>query len=239
MMAQSAPHEHDLPRGWRLWARVASRIAILVSIIAAILFGAAGCLDWWAAWLVIVLYTVFLAVFIVWGLSRSPELIRERSQVAPNVKVWDKVINALYAVLLLALGVVAGLDMRYGWSTVPAPVMALGFVGIFAGGYTIWRTLAENPFASRFARIQDERGQAVISSGPYRIVRHPMYGGIILLILCLPLSLGSWWALVPGVLISTLYVLRTALEDRMLIDELPGYVEYAGRTRYRLFPGIW
>lgn len=238
-MSQSPHKDRNLPHGWRLWARVLSRIVILVGIFAAFLFGAAGRIDWAAAWLVIVFFTGFLVLFIAWGLRHAPDLIRERSQVASNVKGWDKVINGLYALLLFSLMVVAGLDVRFGLSSVAIALQVVGFAGFVAAVYAIWRALAENPFASRYARIQDDRGQQVIRSGPYRIVRHPMYAAIILLIICLPMTLGSWLALIPGVLISALFVLRTALEDRMLLGELPGYADYARVTRYRLLPGIW
>ena len=89
------------------------------------------------------------------------------------------------------------------------------------------------------ARIQDDRGQVVVTAGPYRYVRHPMYLGVILLFLGMPVALGSWWALWPGVVIGALFVLRTAKEDRMLRDELPGYAEYTQRVRYRLVPRVW
>jgi len=100
-------------------------------------------------------------------------------------------------------------------------------------------TLMENAYLSRWARIQQDRGQRVVTTGPYRIIRHPMYAAIILLMICIPLELGSFWALILGVLIGVLFVIRTVLEDRMLIDELDGYIEYSHRVRYRLFPRIW
>ncbi len=96
-----------------------------------------------------------------------------------------------------------------------------------------------NAYLSRFARIQDDRGQQVVTTGPYRYVRHPMYAAVIPFILCIALILGSWWALVPGAIIAILFVVRTALEDRMLQEELPGYKAYAQHVRYRLLPGVW
>lgn len=110
--------------------------------------------------------------------------------------------------------------------------MALG------GGKIAWAASA-NTFLARYVRIQEDRGQTAVSSGPYRYVRHPMYVGIISLMLCIPLVLGSRWALVPAACIGALSVLRTALKDRTLQAELPGYAEYAKRTRYRLLPGVW
>ncbi|MBN1149339.1 MAG: isoprenylcysteine carboxylmethyltransferase family protein [Anaerolineales bacterium] len=224
----------------KIWARGFLRILIVLGVMAAILFGSAGRLDWSAAWLLALLYIAFLLVVMGWGLRSAPELLQERSRVAENVKPWDKWINAIYALLLLALLVVAGLDAgRCHWSSMPLPLQAIGFVGFAMASWVIWRTMVENAYASRWARIQEERGQRVVSSGPYRYVRHPMYAAVILLVLCSALALGSYWALIPGGLTAILFVIRTALEDRMLHEELDGYREYASRVRYRLMPGVW
>ena len=99
--------------------------------------------------------------------------------------------------------------------------------------------MVTNTYLSRVARIQEDRGQVVVMAGPYKYVRHPMYIGIILLFLSIPLALGSWWALIPGVGIGILFVIRTAKEDQMLRSELSGYADYSNRVRYRLVPGIW
>ena len=141
---------------------------------------------------------------------------------------------------MIALLIVAGLDAgRYAWSAFPPALQLIGGAGLVLSGWTIWRVLAENTFASRYARIQDDRGQTVVSSGPYRHVRHPMYAAIIVLMVCIALALGSWWAVIPAGLIGVLFVLRTALEDRMLHEELAGYREYVAQVRYRLVPGLW
>ncbi len=103
----------------------------------------------------------------------------------------------------------------------------------------IWWCMSTNAYLSRFARIQDDRGQKVAQTGPYQFVRHPMYAAIILPVPCIALVLGSWWALIPVGLIACVFVIRTALEDRMLIEELAGYPEYAEKVRYRLLIGIW
>jgi protein-S-isoprenylcysteine O-methyltransferase Ste14 len=175
-----------------------------------------------------------------WGMAKAPGLLQERSQMAANVKTWDKYVNLFYTLSLMALLVVAGLDAgRYGWSQVPGWVQWLGAAGMFASGWVIWRAMVENAFLARWARIQSDRGQRVISSGPYRVVRHPMYAAIILLVISMSLQLGSWWALVPAGLVTLIYLLRTRLEDQMLQTELDGYREYAARVRYRLFPGVW
>lgn len=135
---------------------------------------------------------------------------------------------------------VAGLDaVRFSWSRVPLALKILGFMGYIPAMIILFSVFAKNPFLSQLVRIQADRGHRVCATGPYKYVRHPMYVGIMISILCVPLSLGSFYALIPGSLIVFLFVLRTSLEDKTLYEELPGYREYAERVRYRLIPGIW
>ncbi len=149
-------------------------------------------------------------------------------------------IIAAYTAFLLLTPIVAGLDAdRFRWSAVPLPARGLAWLGLALAGALIFWVLTANTYLSRMARIQDDRGQVVVTTGPYRFVRHPVYLGVILLFVCMPVALGSWWALLPGAVIGLLFVIRTAKEDRMLREELPGYVEYAPRVRYRLVPRIW
>jgi protein-S-isoprenylcysteine O-methyltransferase Ste14 len=118
-------------------------------------------------------------------------------------------------------------------------VQVLGLTGIILTGGLIFWAIRTNAYLGRMVRIQQDRGHRVVTGGPYRYVRHPMYVGIILLFPCMALFLGSWWAFVPAVLIGALMVIRTALEDDTLQAELTGYAEYAQRVRYRLVPGLW
>jgi protein-S-isoprenylcysteine O-methyltransferase Ste14 len=212
----------------------------MILVMDLVLFGAAGRLDWTAAWILSLLVGGFLLVFVGWAMRNAPDLLAERSRMAENVKPWDKVIMAIYAGLLFAMLIVAGLDAGRGrWSAVPVVWQIIGIAGLIPAGGLIWWAASVNQFLSRWARIQDDRGQYVINTGPYQYVRHPMYAGIFPFVVSVALALGSWWALIPAGLICALFVLRTALEDRMLQDELPGYREYAARVRYRLVPGIW
>jgi protein-S-isoprenylcysteine O-methyltransferase Ste14 len=221
-------------------ARIALRLSIIIGALAGLLFLPAGRLDWLEAWLFVAAYGLFLTCYGVWALVKDPDQLRERQRVAENVKQWDKVIMGVYTVLLLVLFPLAGLDAgRFRWSSVPLALTLLGWLGFLAAGALIFWTLAVNTYLSRMARIQHDRGQRVVTSGPYRYVRHPMYAGNVVLFLCVPLILGSWWAGIPGLLIGGLYVLRTCLEDRMLRQELEGYVAYAQQVPYRLLPGIW
>jgi protein-S-isoprenylcysteine O-methyltransferase Ste14 len=128
---------------------------------------------------------------------------------------------------------------RFRWSSMPVALQVLGVLLLAFTGFVIGRVMTVNYYLSRYARIQDDRGQQVVTQGPYRYVRHPMYAVLPPFMAGMALVLGSWWALVPAGLIGALYIIRTALEDHMLQEELPGYREYAQKVRFRLFPGIW
>lgn len=220
--------------------RILVRLLLVLGILAVLLFIPAGRWDWAEAWALILSFGVLLLMYALWGLYRDPAQLQERSQVAPNVKRWDKVILGVYSALLPTVFVVAGFDAgRFGWSDVPVGVEALAWVGLVLAAALILWTMTVNTYLSRQARIQDDRGQEVVTRGPYRTIRHPMYLGILVLFLCLGPALGSWYALIPGLAIDVLFVVRTAKEDAMLREELAGYQEYAERVRYRLVPGVW
>ena len=220
-----------------------TRIGALIvtyALMGSVLFLAAGRIDWPDAWVFLIAYFLVAATAQVWLTRTNPDLAEERSQWGTNTKVWDKWIVPANGLLLFALLVVIGLDAgRFGWSHVPWPVRAaalLGFVPAF--GLPVLASRA-NAFLASTVRIQEERGHAVVSTGPYAFVRHPMYAGMILYDVCVPLLLGSCVGLAVSVLMICMVVLRTSLEDRTLQSELPGYREYASRVRFRLLPGVW
>jgi protein-S-isoprenylcysteine O-methyltransferase Ste14 len=143
-------------------------------------------------------------------------------------------------VILVVLLVVSALDGgRYAWSTVPWGVQMIGWMLLAMAGVMVWNVMMTNTYLSSYARLQGERGQVVIQEGAYRHIRHPMYLGIIVGFLGLPLVLSSWWAMIPSAVIAGLFVYRTYREDQMLIGGLAGYAEYTTRVRYKLLPGIW
>lgn len=215
-------------------------VAVFLVLQAVILFLAAGRLTWTWAWVYLGICLVIICINGAILLRTSPETIAERG-LPQETQDWDKVISGLWAmVLYLVLPLVAGLDVRSGWTRELGTAWNMaGAVALVAGlALSSWAMIA-NAYFSTAVRIQSDRGQTVCRSGPYRFVRHPGYLGSILQSLGIPLLLGSLWALLPGLVAAALMVIRTALEDRFLQAALPGYREYVGQVRCRLVPGVW
>ena len=220
-------------------ARVGT-IAIFIVVQAVILFLTAGRLTWTWAWVYLGMCLVTICINGVILLRTSPETIAERGQ-PQETQDWDKIVSGLWALFLyLALPLVAGLDVRSGWTRELSTAWNVaGAVVLAAGlGLSSWAMIA-NTYFSTAVRIQSDRGQTVCRTGPYRFVRHPGYVGFILQSLATPILLGSLPALIPGGTAAVLMIVRTFLEDRFLGAELPGYMDYVREVRYRLVPGIW
>ena len=209
-------------------------------MLAVMLFLSAGRLDWVMGWVLVGITFLWASGTALVLIPRNPELLAERTGPKKGAKTWDMVILSIIGLVTIARCIVAGLDERFGWTTgIPLPLqIATLAVAVLAYALVVWATAA-NAFFSQVVRIQKERGHTVATSGPYRHVRHPGYVGTILFELATPVMLGSWWALIPGGLSALLLVVRTALEDKTLHEELDGYQGYAARVRYRLLPGIW
>ena len=198
--------------------------------------------DWWEAWIYAILSILGFAISRVLAARRHPDLIAERARYMQheNAKPWDKRLAPLLGIGGGLVLLVAGLDELFGWS--PAfslPLKILSLMIILAGYVLGSYALIENRFFSGMVRLQTDRGQQVVSSGPYRWMRHPGYAGALLTYLAIPIFLDSSWAFLPTVFITIVLVIRTALEDRFLQDELEGYRDYVKRVRYRLLPGVW
>jgi protein-S-isoprenylcysteine O-methyltransferase Ste14 len=217
-------------------------ITVLAStaVIGAIMFLCAGRLDWVPAWVFLALSTITFLTAGLYVVRKNPDVVNERGKGAEGAKTWDRILTSVYAVFMFAIYIVAGFDAgRFQWSVMPLPIQVLGGIGFVLGMVWMYWAMLTNPFLSQVVRIQSERGHTVVSAGPYRYVRHPMYVGILISYGATPLLLGSWLALIPFVIMGALLVMRTALEDKTLQIELPGYAEYAQRVRYRLLPGVW
>ena len=216
------------------------QLLVFILIQAAILFLASGRLDWVMAWVYLGVYVGLIVVNAIVILPRNPELIAERGQIKENTKGWDKVFSVFYALCSLGLLAVAGLDIRWGWSSQLNLTAQLIGLALYVLGFALvsW-AMASNRFFSSVVRIQTDRGHTVATGGPYQFVRHPGYVGMMVSALGTTILLGSLWAFIPTGLLIGLVVIRTALEDRTLQNELDGYKEYAGRVHYRLLPGVW
>ena len=225
--------------GWKAWLRFAAFTLLLPMV----LFIAAGRLNWVWAWVYVGITVFFSLASRIIVIRTNPDLIAERAQSLEreDIRGWDRVI--LFFLLLvgpLAMMIVAGLDERFGWSPQITLTPRLVALAVMVSGYVVgtW-AMAVNRYYSAVVRIQKDRGQTVVTDGPYRFVRHPSYATGIVASLMIPILLGSLWALIPTSLVAVVTIIRTALEDRTLLEELDGYKEYAARVRYRLLPGVW
>lgn len=206
------------------------------------IFLPAGRLDWAWGWVILAVVGVFLAAHPLILVPINPDLLAEREKGTRDrpVKAWDKWITALAGGFMIASWIIAGLDVRFHWTTgMPLGYHLAGLIVMILGYALFLWAMVCNAFFAEGVRIQTERGHAVVTNGPYHFVRHPGYVGAILSQVSTPFLLGSAWALIPSVASGVLYVVRTCLEDQTLRQELSGYAEYAQHTRYRLLPGVW
>ncbi len=205
-------------------------------------FLASGDWGWGLGWIYLITVLLFTFASRIIAIRLHPGFARERltASAKEDTKDWDKRIVPFILLLPMLSVVIAGLDKRFGWSAPFAGWIHILGLGLIVFGYTVgtW-ALAVNAFFSSHVRIQTDRGQKVITTGPYAILRHPGYSSGALALFGIPLLLGSYWALLPMFLAFILYIVRTALEDKTLLAELPGYKEYAEKVRFRLIPGIW
>jgi protein-S-isoprenylcysteine O-methyltransferase Ste14 len=204
------------------------------------LFWPAGRIDWWPGWGVLAVNGFMMLAMGLIIFSRFPDLAAERMSPPKGAKRWDIAVNSGVRMLQAARYIIAGLDFRYGWTGgFPIGIQFAALAVSFLGYAIVPWAVANNKFFSQIVRIQSDRGHAVVESGPYRFVRHPSYLGMIAFELAIPVMLASWGAIVISCGTVLLIILRTALEDRTLQAELPGYADYAQRVRFRLIPGIW
>jgi protein-S-isoprenylcysteine O-methyltransferase Ste14 len=215
--------------------------AVSFLLMATSLFLPAGTFAWPAGWIFLILLHGWLLVGIGLLLEHNPSLLEERLSFSqPNQKTWDKMFIVLYQSFLFAWLVFMPLDaVKYHWSQMPITLQVGGIMLLITSFIIISITFRENAFLSRTVRVQHERGQVVISTGPYRYVRHPMYAGGLLLFVGTPLLLGSWYGLLLVVPLILVVAVRAVLEERVLRDELPGYADYMKRVKYRLIPYVW
>jgi protein-S-isoprenylcysteine O-methyltransferase Ste14 len=222
------------------WVSVTARLALLPVV----LLLPAGTWRWWEAWALVGLYLAYAATISIYLIRNDPALLNERLEASPiqaEQPAWDKVLSVLMLVVGFGILLVPGFDvMRFHWSErLPVWVEITAMVIHLPCFFVIGRVMRANTFLSPVVKIDKARGHEVVTTGPYAIVRHPMYAAVIVMVVAMPLALGSRYGLIPTAAMVVVILVRTVLEDRKLHAELPGYVEYALATRYRLVRGLW
>jgi protein-S-isoprenylcysteine O-methyltransferase Ste14 len=217
------------------------QIAILFLVFALVLFLPAGTIAWLSGWIFLVLFFGFVITVTAWLYRHDPGLLQERMTVfKSDQEVWDKVLFTLMQVFFFAWLILMPLDaVRFRWSQMPVWLQVVGAIILLCSFFLLFLTFRENPYLSRVVRIQKERGQTVISTGPYHYVRHPMYSAFIPFVLGTSLLLGSWYGILLGSILVVIFVIRALLEERMLQKELKGYDIYMVQVKYRLIPYVW
>jgi protein-S-isoprenylcysteine O-methyltransferase Ste14 len=213
-----------------------------MALFAVLLFASAGTIRWIGAWVFIVIMLALIVIVSLMLAKHDPDLLKERlaMPLQSGQKGWDKILMVALLVLFIAWMPLMGLDaIRYQWSHIPIWLQFAGATGLIISFYFCYLVFGENSYLLPVVRIQEDRGQHVVSSGPYRFVRHPLYASSLILLPSIALLLGSGWGLVWSVLLAALIVIRTDLEDATLAKELAGYADYATKVRYRLIPGVW
>jgi protein-S-isoprenylcysteine O-methyltransferase Ste14 len=215
------------------------RQLVFLVFITALLFAPAGTLDFWQAWLFLAVFVACMVPLGIYFVRTDPALVERRMRAGPAAEQEpvQKVAIGIVCAALLAMLIVPGFDRRWHWSGVPAWLTVVADATIVASFVIFFYVMKQNSFAAATVRV--ERGQTVVSTGLYGVVRHPMYMGTQPLTIAMPLALGSWWALLPVLAIVPALVWRLVDEERVLRRDLPGYAAYCARVRYRLVPGIW
>jgi protein-S-isoprenylcysteine O-methyltransferase Ste14 len=195
--------------------------------------------NYWQAWVFLLILIILSLLITIYLIRNDPELLKRRMRGGPTAekRVSQRVIMIFTSIGFIGLLVVPGLDRRFSWSTVPLAVVIAGDALVALGYYFIFLVFRQNTYSS--ATIEMAVNQKVIDSGPYSLVRHPMYAGALLYLMGMPLALGSYWGLVPFVAMIPFLIWRIFDEEMMLTRELEGYGEYKQRVRYRLVPGVW
>jgi protein-S-isoprenylcysteine O-methyltransferase Ste14 len=219
-----------------LTRRVFVRLLVAIPVLLAVFFIPAGTFAYWQAWVYIAMLLIPTLPVLVYLLKNAPELLARRMRMREREAVQRRIVRLWFIQSILAF-LLPGFDRRFGWSSVPTGAVVMADILVLLGYGIVFLAFRENHYASRI--IEVEPGQTVIRSGPYAMVRHPMYLGCVLLYIFSPLALGSYWAMIPAMLAVPIIVARIRNEESVLARDLNGYQEYMQKTRYRLVPGIW
>jgi protein-S-isoprenylcysteine O-methyltransferase Ste14 len=219
--------------------RAFSGLLFLIIVIATTLFLPAWTINYWQAWVFLIVFLVTVSVITLYLMKKDPKLLERRVKAGPvaEKQISQKIIQFLASLAFIAIFVLSALDYRFKWSSVPIYVIVVGDILVFLGLIIVFFVFRENTFTS--AIIEVDNKQKVISTGPYKQLRHPMYTGAIIMLLGVPLSLGSWWGILTVIPLVLVIISRLLDEEKFLTKNLPGYSDYKKEVRYRLIPFIW
>jgi protein-S-isoprenylcysteine O-methyltransferase Ste14 len=212
------------------------RFGLFVLLIFGPIFLGAGTLNYPEAWLYFAISVGYMAIAGPYFYKKNPEFLKRRAELKAE-KGWDLAGTLMATVFFLASFYIIGLDYRNGWSSVPLEIKAVAFLIIALTYAVLFKIMCSNEYAFRVVKV--EKGQKLATTGPYAIVRHPMYLTVLFMFTSIPIALGSYYALPFVILMDAFIIFRTKMEDDLLHKELPGYKAYAKKTRYRLIPGVW
>jgi protein-S-isoprenylcysteine O-methyltransferase Ste14 len=247
-MIESNNAADDSPSDVKEPKKISSVLLVIVSIISVLIqiplfFIPAGRWDWIEAWIYLIIYFIFMTSNVLILNKRNPEVLINRMKTKKESmkgrKGSDKWLFPLISIVFIGLFLLPGFDDRFGWSTVPIYIEIVGFILLALAFYFLFRSMLDNAYASKVLDVRKESGHKVIDTGAYAIVRHPMYTGFSIMGFGLALGLGSWWTLILAILSVGLLALRIKYEEKMLSEELEGYLEYKEKVKYKLIPKIY
>lgn len=215
---------------------VVLRFGIFIVIMGLMFFLPAGTIRYWEAWAYMAILVIPMIIFLLYLIKHDPDLLERRMRMKEK-ETEQKAIIKIGSLIFIIIYLIPGFDQRYSWSSVPVAIIIIADIIVLTGYLLFVRVLIENSYASRIVEVEQQ--QKVITTGPYKIVRHPMYSAVLLMYSFGPLALGSYWAMIGNVLLILILVARIKNEEKVLSKELEGYQDYLQRTRYRLIPGIW